>query len=96
MHYIELSYEIENTYLFWVKVFNTKVEKLVDFLTNEKKYRYDEINPEPWYTYIFKNLDLVLWRAAIPEEIEEDLWETDYQKWIYFASIWIWIKWTRS
>lgn len=78
-----------------LNIFEINVDKiLASFLNQWISYRKDD--PELWYSYIFNDLELILWRTCIPKDNEEELWENDYEKWIKFSNVWIWTKWTWS
>lgn len=93
--YIEILYKYKwKIFLNKYEVFQINVDDLVNELSED--YELNKKDPELWYSYIFNDLELSLWRPCKPEDIEEDLWENDYQKWLKFSTVWIWVKWTWS
>lgn len=90
--YIEITYLNDNNvlYLEKINIFQEKVEKLVTLLS-DKYWNY--ISNDKWYFYDFTKINLSLRRESIPKDFHEDLGENDYQKWIYFNTVWIWIDW---
>lgn len=92
INYIELSSNYDKNYVYLndINIFNEKVDKLLTlFVKNLWLYK----NIEEWLAFDFINADISLWRPSKPEDTNEDLWENDYQKWIYFSVVWIWEKW---
>lgn len=53
-----------------------------------------------WFKEDFRKTDysnikysIWLWRPCTPEDIIDDFWENDYEKWVFFSSVLIWEKW---
>lgn len=91
LEYIEISYPINYDVIFSnISIFKTKADDLLKLVT--EKYKYDDKKPELWNSYIFPDIELSLRRENKPEDFDEDLWESDYEKWIHFNTIWIWKK----
>lgn len=89
--YIEIFYDLSNNvYLDWFSIFKTDCNNLLKQL---RKNYWDFEEEYKWTSYVNYKNSISFWRPSRPEDIEEDLWENDYQKWIYFSVVWIWEKW---
>jgi hypothetical protein len=52
-----------------IPVFQTKAERLIELFA--KYDQFDEGGPEPGYLYIYRKLDIGLWRSAMPESHDD-------------------------
>lgn len=89
IHYLSKNVFIDN-----ISVFNTKAEELINKFNN--LYQNNKKLSVEWYWYIYNELEISFSRQWIPWDIVEDIWETDYEKWIYFFAVWLWMKWYYS
>lgn len=88
---IQITYDLcENIYLKSFNLFKLNCEYLINNLSNI----YWEFKEEFKKTsYINFEYSIWFWRPTTPKDIEADLLENDYQKWIYFSTILIWKEW---
>lgn len=91
--YIEINYDLEEIYIDNFKIFKIEVDELLDKLS--KNY-WNYIEDYKWTSYIFNDFDISFGRPCKPDESEEELWENDYQKWIYFSYAGVWLAWYYS
>jgi hypothetical protein len=68
-----------------VDVFTTPADALVTFVSDTAPYDPDD--PELGYTYLFRALDLSLWRPVLPEDCEEEDQPDEYDCGRVFTSI---------
>ena len=69
VNFVELAGAGEMVAVFCgIPVFQTKVDHLISLLSEYDDY--DQSAPEPEYMYIYRNLDISLWRPVVPENDE--------------------------
>ena len=89
IYWIEISYDIWCKVMFLDKsIFNTKVDDLISYIN--KYYKYDKKDPWLWNSFIFHDIGLSLRRENKPQDFKKDLWENEYQKWVYFNTVRLW------
>jgi len=66
-----------------IQIFNSTAKEVIEKICEFQKY--DENDPELGYSYIFKNIDLSLYRSVVPENDED-------KEGKYFSTIGIGIK----
>lgn len=89
--YVEISYNFPIDVIFdSYKIFWLKSAFLIEVFS--KKHILDKDSPELWYWYVFTDIELAFWRPTKPDDNQNNFWESDYEKWIYFSKAWIWMK----
>lgn len=94
IEYIEFSHENNNNiYLYNSIVFKTKADKLINNIES-LWYKYIDNGYKKWYSFIFNELELSFRREFIPDDSNKN--DSDSEKWLYFSTVWIWVKWYYS
>ena len=92
VEFIEFSGKsAEHTQVFWngIEIFKTPANQLLKLISANSKANYDKKDNEIPYSYIYKELDLALWRQVAPEVDETlmDVPESDDGKYFWTVGI---------
>lgn len=76
--------------LFGLDPFEISAAKNLELLN--KKWSDDQNNSERWYSYVYNDIELSLWRPILPTRSKGD----DFENGRKFTTVWIWTVWTWS